>query len=177
MRLTRHALLPFCRDVVFERARDELPRLAASLPDIASVEPIFRAERASTVERVDRLWTRPLGESRVAVPTMTLSLLARTTWDSKRHRVAWAIELTEPIETQAARGVIRMRARGGSETEVALSGDLVVDAGRLVAPLRAISFALRPLLERRVQQALERNLAAMVAGFADLFDEPISRAS
>lgn len=177
MRLTRRELLPFPVDVVFERAREDLHQLVAWLPDIASIEPIHRCVRASRVERVDRWKTRPLGQSRLTVPTTTVSWLTRSTWDVRHHRVGWAIEVTEPIEAAASRGELSMRSVGAAETEVVLSGEVTVDAKRLGAPVRALAFALRPLVERLVMTTLERNLASLAAGVAEILVAPMPRAS
>lgn len=164
--LIRH---PLAR--VYQAYRDELPDIAAFMPNIGAITTLSREERPGGV-KLHNEWAGKGEIPRVVQPILKPEMVKwddYADWDDANHLCHWRIATRFFTDNVSCGGTNRMAAEGATATRVILEGTLDIKLKGIpgvpgfladrVAPQveRFIVALIRPNLEQ-VNGALERYL-------------------
>lgn len=165
MRIEADAVIPFPREAVFRVYRDELPQVAAFIPNVRSIEVRARAEEGSTL-RLHNVWHGGgdiPAAVRAVVDEKVLSWDDFAAWDAGTLEASWTIRTHAFTDAVSCSGRTRILAVGEGKSRVELTGQFAIDA-RKVAGVPAI---LAGSIGKTVEGFLARQITANLAATTD----------
>lgn len=131
--------IPFPIDVVFPAMRDQLPAMAAFMPNIDRIEEEKRdTSKAGVIEMLNKWHT-----ARTEIPTMARPFVDQSkmywydhaTWLDAEKLCHWRLEVGFMAERVDCGGTTSYHAVGDGETEMRIDGKLELDLKGLVPRL------------------------------------------
>jgi hypothetical protein len=162
VRLTAEVDIAQPRALVFAAYRDELPALVRYLPNVRSITPTSRVERASEVALVNH-WEGGADLPEIARKFVSQELLSwddHATWDEAAHTCRWRTEVAAFRDALRAEGETRFFALDAG-TRVTIEGEIEVDARRLRMVPRIFAGRVGPAIERFLVATIRPNLIAV----------------
>ncbi len=159
MELNASSLIRHPRERVYLAYRDELPRIAAYMPNVKSVEVQKREELPGAV-RLHNVWTGKGEIPKVAQHIVKPDILLWddfATWDDARSRAEWRIGLRVFNDSFSCRGTTTVTSEG-PHTRVTLRGDLSVDLREIPGVPRLLAGPLKPQIEAFIIKLVRPNL-------------------
>jgi hypothetical protein len=159
MELNASSLIRHPRERVYLAYRDELPRIAAYMPNVKSVVTQKREEVAGGV-RLHNVWTGKGEIPKVAQHVVKPDILLWddfATWNDAQSRAEWRIGLRVFNDSFSCHGTTIIAAEG-AHTRVTLKGDLSVDLRDIPGVPRLLAGPLKPQIEAFIIKLVRPNL-------------------
>lgn len=151
---------------VYVIIRDRLVDLVPYLDNVASIAEIERKPQGGGQHVLNR-WRADPGQ----VPSLVrgflkpemLEWLDHADWNDAEHHVDWRIESAVFAGLYTCKGRNRVVA-AGSDVRIIISGELVVDAGRIPGLPRLLAGKVVPTLESYLVDRMKPNMASLGTG-------------
>ena len=138
MKLRVLTKIPYDLDAVFEAMRDQMPALAAYMPNVASIDVESREESDGQVRLVNR-WTGAATEiptvARPFVKPDDIYWLDHATWDNEARLCRWRLEMGFMSDRISCSGQTLYHSMGAQETEVRIEGELTLNLAGMLPSL------------------------------------------
>lgn len=147
------------RERVFRAYRDELPKIAAYMPNVKQVV-VQRREEGPGWVKLHNVWTGKGEIPKVVQPVLKPEVLLWddfATWHEADSYCEWRIGLRVFNEKFKCSGTNHIRAEG-AHTRVELRGDLELDLRDIPGVPRLLAGTLRPQLEAFIVKMIRPNL-------------------
>lgn len=159
-------------DRVYATYRNELPRLAAYLPDISHIEVQSRVEREQGVD-VRNIWYASTPIPSVASAFLRPDMLRwedHAAWDDAAHLARWRLVVPAFREQVRCSGETRIRA-AGDHANVSLVGELDIDLGRIPGVNRFLARTMKSQVEAFIGRLIAPNLERVNRALEQYLDD------
>lgn len=156
------------RKTVFETFRDDLVELVPHLPDIKQITVEDREQVDDDTVEVVNLWNAEAEEiPRIARSFIKPEMLKWTdyaTWNSDDWTCDWRMEVGFLPEAVTCKGTNEYRDKGDDRTEIAIRGELNVDASKIPGVPRLGAGKIGGVVENFVVKLITPNLTKVNRG-------------
>jgi hypothetical protein len=162
VRIEADAVIPFPRDVVFRAYRDELPQVAAFIPNVRSIEVRSRTEEGSAV-KLHNVWHGGgdiPAAVRAVVDEKVLSWDDFASWDAGSLEATWKIRTHAFTEAVSCSGTTRILPVGEHKSRVELTGEFAIDARRISGIPSMLAGSIGKTVESFLARQIMANLAS-----------------
>ena len=175
MKLDARDRLHHPRQLVWDTYRDELPRLAAYLPNIEQIENLSREEPGGGIVKLSNRWVAkgdvPSVAKRFIKPEM-LRWDEDVVWDEGRWVCSWRIKPAFFTDHVRVEGETTYRELGGGVTEPHIAGVLAVDVSGVRGVPRLLVGTVNSAVEKLVAKLILPNMQRLNASLGRYLDEP-----
>lgn len=162
MRIEADAIIPYPREVVFRAYRDELPQVAAFIPNVRSIEVRSRTEEGDAV-KLHNVWHGG-GDIPAAMRTIVdekvLSWDDFATWDRTKFAGEWTIATHAFTDAVACSGVTRILPVGEQKSRVELTGEFRIDLRKVAGVPALLAGSIGKTVEGFLARQITANLGA-----------------
>lgn len=145
---------------VYRAYRDELPQIAAYMPNVKGVEVAARTERDGSVD-LHNVWTGKGEIPKVAQGVVKPDMLKwddYASWTDATTSCRWTLGLHVFRDSFHCEGSTRLEADGPNRTRVTLSGTLEVSVKDIPGVPRFLASTIAPAVERFIIALVTPNL-------------------
>jgi hypothetical protein len=163
-------------DRVYSTYRNDLPSLAAYLPDISHIDVQKRTEREGGVD-VLNIWhaaTKIPAVARPLIPAGSLRWEDHARWDDATTRAHWKLIVPTFRNQVTCTGETRIHA-DGDHSRVELVGELRIDLSRMPGMNRWMGKRIAPQVESFIIQLISPNLKRVNTALERYLDEKYGR--
>ncbi len=168
MRIEADTIVPFPRDVVFRAYRDELPNVAAFLPNVRSIEVKERTEEGDVV-KLHNVWHGG-GDIPAALRSIVDEKVMKwddfATWNAAELAGSWSIRTHAFTEAVSCSGTTKMLGVGDSKCRVELIGEFNIDAKKLSGIPSFMAGSIGKAVESFLAKQITANLASTTEGLS-----------
>ncbi len=160
MRIDSSARIAHPLDRVYQAYRDDLPALAAYLPDISRIEVRSREERPDGVDLLN-VWYASTSIPSVAQAFVRPDMLRwedSARWDNTATLARWTLVVPAFRDQVTCSGETRLSADGPAHTKVVLAGNLDIDLRRIPGMNRFLAATMKPQVEAFIVRLITPNL-------------------
>jgi hypothetical protein len=157
---------------VYQAYRDELPKIAAYMPNIKEILVRKREERQNGV-KLHNEWVGK-GEIPKVVQSIIRPDMLRwddyADWDDNASACAWSLKLRAFTDNVKCGGTNRFTEEGPDRTRVTLSGTLDIDLRDIPGVPRVLAGSIAPQVEKFVIALITPNLEQVNASLGRYLD-------
>lgn len=172
MRIHSSSVVNHPRERVFEAYRDQLPDIAAYIPDIKQIVVESREDGAKV--KLHNVWIAsrevPSFARGIIKPDM-LRWDDFAEWDQADWACAWRLRTRAFTESVRCSGTNRFEAIGSTKTRVVLSGDLDIDVKSIPGVPRLLAGRLKPQVEKFIVSLITPNLEKVNESLGRFLDD------
>lgn len=160
-------------DAVYTMVRDELPKLAAYLPNIHKVQTLEYSQKGSQTEIVNRWYANAKVPALVEkfIKEELFSWKDTAVWKNDQHVVDYKIESFLGGDIYEAFGTNSFKELPGNKTEFKVTCTLIIHAEKVPGLPKLIARKITPVLEKMIEKMLEPNLTSLGKGLKTYFAE------
>ncbi len=163
MQIHASSVLQHPRARVFQAFRDEMPSVAAFMPNVKEIVVRSRSEQGA-VTRIHNEWVGK-GEIPKAAQGMIKPEMLRwddhAEWNGETFACAWSLKLRVFTDNVKCSGRTVLAEEGPNATRVTLTGDLELDMRDIPGVPRFLAGTLAPQVEKFVVALVRPNLEQM----------------
>ncbi|MEN9787800.1 MAG: hypothetical protein RLZZ299_3064 [Pseudomonadota bacterium] len=163
MQIHASSVLQHPRARVFQAFRDEMPNVAAFMPNVKEIVVRSRTEEGA-VTRIHNEWVGkgeiPKAAQGIVKPEM-LRWDDHAEWNSQTFACAWTLKLRVFTDNVKCFGRTVLAEEGPSATRVTLTGELELDMRDIPGVPRFLAGTLAPQVEKFVVALVRPNLEQM----------------
>ncbi len=173
MRIHSSSVVHHPRARVFQAYRDQLPEIAAYIPDIREIQVERRGEEGGTVQ-LHNVWIA----SR-EVPSFARGILKPdmlrwddyADWDEAGWFCSWRLRTLAFTDSVRCSGTNRFEALDDGNTRVVLSGELDIDVKSIPGVPRLLAGRLKPQVEKFIVSLITPNLEQVNTSLGRFLDD------
>jgi hypothetical protein len=173
MKIESVDVIPYERALVFATLRDELVQLVPYLPNIEIIEEREREELGGGSIRVLNWWKAESDVPKVARAVIKPDMLHwkdHATWHEERWSCEWRLETSFFPDRVTCRGTNTYRVVGAKETELAIRGELEIDAKNIKGVPSLLAGTVGAAVERFVVALITPNFKTLNRGLVQYLD-------
>ncbi len=173
MRIHSTSVVNHPRQRVFEAYRDQLPDIAAYIPDIREIQVQRRGDEGGRVQ-LHNVWIAdrelPSFARGILQPDM-LRWDDFADWDLAAWCCTWRMKTRAFTESVRCSGTNRFEAIDEGSTRVVLAGDLEIDVKSIPGVPRLLAGRLKPQVERFIVSLITPNLEQVNTSLGRFLDD------
>ena len=166
MRFEHADIIDAPKERVFAIMRDELPQVAAYLPNISKVQTLEYTKEGSKTAITNHWFAEasvPAMAEKFVKPEL-FSWKDTALWDDEQFQVSYELESFLSSEIYDAKGVNYFRDTGDGKTELQLTCEVVIHADKIPGVPRLLSRKVVPMVEKMIEKMLAPNLTSLGEG-------------
>ena len=163
-------------DRVYRTYRDDLPSLAAYLPDISRIEVLSRTEREGGVD-VLNVWYASTPIPSVATGFVRPEMLRwedHARWDDAQTLARWDLVVPALRDQVRCSGETRLSSAGPDHTTVALVAELDIDLRQIPGVNRFLARTMKSQVEAFISRLIAPNLRRVNAALEQYLNDRYS---
>lgn len=173
MDINASSLIRHPRELVYRVYRDELPEIAAYIPNVKRVETMSRTEADGHV-KLHNVWTGKGDIPRVAQGIIKPEMVAwddYADWDDAASRCNFSIKIRVFTDKFSCSGSNVITAEGPNLTRVTLKGVLTVDLRDIPGVPRILASRIAPQVEAFIVSLVRPNLEQVNTALGTYLDQ------
>ncbi len=172
MRIQSESIIHHPLERVYSAYRDELPEIAAYMPDIKDIQVLSRGEEGDTT-RLHNLW-----RAEREIPSFAKSILKpemlqwddHALWHKSNHTCDWKLVLRVFTDAVKCGGTNVFEAMGPNTTKVVLDGNLDINLKQVPGVPRLLARKIAPRVEQFIVALITPNLKQVNKSLGDYLD-------
>ena len=172
MRIKSESIIHHPLERVYAAYRDELPEIAAYMPDIKEILVLSREEEGDTA-RLHNVWRAereiPSFAKNILKPDM-LQWDDHALWHKANHTCDWRLELRVFTDAVKCGGTNVFEALGADSTKVVLDGNLDINLKHVPGVPRLLARTIAPRVEQFIVALITPNLKQVNKSLGDYLD-------
>jgi hypothetical protein len=172
MRILSESIIRHPLARVYAAYRDELPEIAAYMPDIRDIQAVSREDEGDTT-RLHNVW-----RAKREIPSFAKSILKpdmlqwddHALWNGSDHTCDWRLELRVFTDAVKCGGTNVFEALSPDTTRVVLDGDLAINLTHVPGVPRILARRIAPKIEQFIVALITPNLKQVNRSLGDYLD-------